>query len=145
MGEKLTVKIKIVKEGAIVPSYAHPGDAGMDLYASERIVAYTNRVTTVPTGIAMEIPEEHVGFIWDKSGLALKNGIKTMAGVIDSGYRGEVKVIVINLGDEDVVFEKGNKVAQMIIQRKPLVEVVKVDNLSDTERGEGGFGSTGKK
>lgn len=145
MGEKSTVKIKIVTVGAIVPKYANPGDAGMDLFASARTVVNKGCIVAVPTGIAMEIPEKHVGLIWDKSGLALKNGVKTMGGVIDSSYRGEVKVIINNCGDDDLIFEKDNKVAQIIIHELPTVVTEVVEELSDTVRGTGGFGSTGKK
>jgi dUTP pyrophosphatase len=98
----------------------------------------------VPTGIAMEIPEGYVGLIWDKSGLSIKNGIKTLGGVIDSTYRGEVLVGMINLSDADYTFLKGHKVAQMVIQKKEFVDFEEVSELSDTVRGEGGFGSTGK-
>ena len=98
----------------------------------------------VPTGIAMEIPEGYVGLIWDKSGIAIKHGMKTLGGVIDSTYRGEVLVGMINLSGSDYVFEKGHKIAQMIIQKKETVDFEECSDLADTERGCGGFGSTGK-
>ena len=140
----MQLKIKKLKSEAIVPHYAHPDDAGFDLFSTETMeIGPTSRVQ-VPTGIAMEIPVGHVGLVWDKSGLSHKNGLKTLGGVIDAGYRGEVKVGLINLSAETYLLEKGHKVAQMIIQKKETCEIVEVDELSDTSRGEGGFGSTGK-
>jgi len=140
----LTLKIKRLREDAKIPHYAHPGDAGLDLYAVEDITFAPNERAAVPTGIAMEIPEGHVGFIWDKSGLSIKHGLKTLGGVVDSGYRGEVLVGIINLSDEEYTIRKGEKVAQMIIQKKESVAVEETAELGETTRGEGGFGSTGK-
>ena len=97
----------------------------------------------VRTGIAMEIPEGFVGLIWDKSSIGSK-GIKTLGGVIDAGYRGEIQVMVTNLGDTAYTFEHGHKVAQMIIQKVEFPEIVEVSELSESLRGEGAFGSTGK-
>jgi dUTP pyrophosphatase len=140
----MKLKIKKLNSKAIVPYYAHPDDAGFDLFSTEIMeIAPMSRVQ-IPIGIAIEIPEGFVGLIWDKSGLSHKNGLKTLGGVIDSGYRGEVKVGLINLSSEVYLLEKGHKVAQMIIQKKETCEIVEVDELSDTSRGEGGFGSTGK-
>jgi dUTP pyrophosphatase len=140
----LTIKIKRLREDAKIPQYAHPGDAGFDLYAAEDVTLAPNERAGVSTGIAMEIPEGHVGLIWDKSGLSIKHGLKTLGGVVDSGYRGEVMVGIINLSDAEYTIRKGEKVAQMIIQRKETIAVEEVESLSDTARGEGGFGSTGK-
>jgi len=92
----------------------------------------------------MEISDGFVGLIWDKSGLSHKHGLKTLGGVIDAGYRGEIKIGIINLGTKKYILEKGHKVAQMIIQKRELCEIEEVAELSDTVRGEGGFGSTGK-
>ena len=91
----------------------------------------------------MELPEGFVGLVWDKSGLAIKNGIKTMAGVIDSGYRGEIGIVLANLSDQDFKIEKGQKIAQMLIQKVEWAEIEEVKELSKTKRGDGGFGSTG--
>lgn len=140
----LTLKIKRLREDAKIPHYAHPGDAGLDLYAAESVTLAPNARAAVPTGIAMEIPEGHVGLIWDKSGLSVKHGLKTLGGVVDSGYRGEVLVGIINLSDDEYTIRKGEKVAQMIIQRKETIVIEEAEELSDTSRGEGGFGSTGK-
>jgi dUTP pyrophosphatase len=141
---KLFLKIKRLRQDAKIPQYAHPGDAGLDLYAVEDITFAPNERAAVPTGIAMEIPEGHVGLIWDKSGLSIKHGLKTLGGVVDSGYRGEVLVGIMNLSDAEYTIHKGEKVAQMIIQKKETIEVVEASELTETARGEGGFGSTGK-
>ncbi len=140
----LVLKIKKLRADATLPTYAHPGDAGLDIYTCESVSVEPGEKTVISTGIAMEIPEGYVGMIWDKSGIAIKNGIKTLGGVVDSGYRGEVLIGVINLSKERYTFEKGHKVAQMVIQKKEDVVVEEVQELSDTSRGEGRFGSTGK-
>ena len=92
----------------------------------------------------MEIPDGYVGLVWDKSGLASKHGIKTMAGVIDSTYRGEISIVLINLGSEDYLVEKNTKIAQILIQKIEQVEIEEVEDLENTERGDRGFGSSGK-
>ena len=127
-----------------MPKYATRDDAGMDLFCLEQVVVAPLGRVQVSTGLAMEIPEGFVGLIWDKSGLAHKFGLKVLGGVIDSGYRGEIKIGIINLSQEDYIFEKGHKVAQMIIQKKETLEIVEVAELTTSERGESGFGSTGK-
>jgi dUTP pyrophosphatase len=114
------------------------------LFAIESVAIIPNQRVQVGTGIAMEIPEGYVGLVWDKSGLSHKFGLKVLGGVIDSGYRGEVKVGIINLSTEKYFLEKGHKVAQMLIQKVEKTEIVEVAELTDSERGEGGFGSTGK-
>lgn len=139
------IKIKKLSEDATLPRYAQPGDAGMDFYSNEEITILPNERKLVSTGISMAIPEGYVGLIWDKSGIATKHGIKTMAGVIDSGYRGEVKILVHNLSDQVHKIEKNTKVAQMLIQPIECREVIEVEELDQTERGEEGFGSTGIK
>ena len=140
----LQLKIQKLDKDIPTPQYGHKGDAAFDLYAREQVVLKPGERTAVPSGIKMEIPEGYVGLIWDKSGVGIKGGLKTLGGVVDSGYRGEVLIGIVNLSDEDYIFEKGHKVAQMIIQKKEEVEIVEVSELSDTSRGEGGFGSTGK-
>lgn len=138
--------MKKVNPEAKLPNYAHPGDAGMDLFADESCVVEPGKRVLVGTGVAMKIPFGYVGLIWDKSGLAAKQGITLLAGVIDSGYRGEVKVVVQNLGHEPFEVVKGNKIGQMLIQAVAAPEIVDVEELdSDTSRSEGGFGSTGEK
>lgn len=139
----MDLKIKKVRPDAKLPRYSHPGDAGLDLFSSMDVVLKQKEVEAVPTGIKVAIPDGFVGLIWDKSGLSLK-GVHRLAGVIDSGYRGEVKVVMINLGDSPFVVDKGMKIAQMLVQPVTMVRVVEAADLEDTTRGEGGFGSTGK-
>ena len=139
------IQIKKLNSTAVLPSYAHVHDAGMDLYASESMLIKAGDRVLVPTGIAMAIPAGYVGLIWDKSGMAAKFGLKTMAGVIDAGYRGEVKIVIHNLSSADYTIEKGMKVAQMLIQPVVQMPLTEVDTLDDTSRGVGGFGSTGLK
>lgn len=140
----MQLKIKKLEQGAVLPNYATAGDAGMDLFALESARIEPGARTQIRTGIAMEIPDGFVGLVWDKSGLSHKYGLKTLGGVIDSGYRGEILVGVVNLCTNPIVFEAGQKVAQMLIQKVEQAEIVEVDDLSSTDRGEGGFGSTGK-
>lgn len=141
----MSPKIKILKidESVPLPNYAKSGDAGLDLYSAEEIVLKPGQRYGVRTGIKMEIPDNFVGLIWDKSGIALNAGIKTMGGVVDSGYRGEVKVIIINLSDRNFVVKKHTKVAQMLIKKVERAEIEMVDHLTETDRGDGAFGSTG--
>lgn len=138
---KLQVK-KLVPE-AKLPIRAHSDDAGLDLYSVEEYVLAPSERRAVKTGIAVAIPSGYVGLVWDKSGLAAKAGLKTMGGVIDAAYRGEIMVIVDNLSDTPYEIEKGSKIAQLLIQKIELSEVYEVSELDDTTRGEGGFGSTG--
>lgn len=138
------LKIKKISENAVIPKMEHEGDAGFDLYTTETIIIAPGERKQIQTGIAMEIPTGYVGLIWEKSGLSHKAGLKTLGGVIDSGYRGEVLVGIINLSDTSYTFEVGNKVAQMIIQKIEKPQIVEVTELSETKRGESGFGSTGK-
>jgi len=138
------LRIKKIHEDAVIPSYAHKGDAALDLFTVQTITLNPGEKWAIPTGIAMQIPKGHVGLIWDKSGLAIMNGLKTLGGVVDATYRGEVLVGVINLGGKPYTFEKGHKIAQIIIQKCVEVNVKEVKRLSDTKRGRAGFGSTGK-
>lgn len=140
----MKLKIKKLHVDAVIPKYAHFDDAGFDLFAIEDTLVKINQRIPIKTGIAMEIPTGYVGLIWDKSGLSVKEGIKTIAGVVDSTYRGEVLVAVTNISDRDYKFEKGHKIAQMIIQKKETVEFEEVTELQETKRGEGRLGSTGK-
>jgi dUTP pyrophosphatase len=130
--------------GESIPQYAHAGDAGADLTASEKISIPSGGRTLVATGVRLEIPEGHVGLIWPRSGLAVKKGIDCGAGVIDSHYRGEVKVLLFNHSDSEFQIEPGDRIAQLLIQKVERVEFIPVDQLNETARNEGGFGSTGK-
>lgn len=125
-------------------SYAKEADAGFDLYAREEVILAPGAHTAIPTGIALEIPAGYIGLIWDKSGLSINNALKTLGGVVDSGFRGEVMVGMINLGPLPYTFAKGDKVAQMLIQKVEQASFEIVDTLSDSHRGETGFGSSGK-
>ncbi len=130
---------------ASLPRYAHHGDAGMDLAAAASVHLPAGGRVAVPTGLALAIPAGWVGLVHPRSGLAHRAGV-TVAnapGTIDAGYRGEVKVLLVNLGDDDVTFAVGDRVAQLVIQRVAEARVVEVTTLDDTERGAGGFGSTG--
>lgn len=140
----MEIRIKRLNEYATLPQYAHSDDAGFDVYAVEEVTLAPGERAAVPTGIALEIPSGYVGLVWDKSGLSMKHGLKTLGGVIDAGYRGEVKIGVVNLSNEPYTFERGHKVAQMLIQKVEHPNLSEVAELSDTARGEGGFGSTGK-
>jgi dUTP pyrophosphatase len=140
----MKLKVKKLHPDAIVPSYAHPGDAGMDLFCVEAFTMVPGDRKSVPTGIALEIPKGCVGLVWDKSGLSHKHGIKTTGGVIDSGFRGEICIGLANLSSEKYTFEKGHKIAQLLIQKVEHPKIEESSVLSDSARGEKGFGSTGK-
>lgn len=135
-----------MSEAVPMPKYDLAGDAGFGLYVNERLVVNPMERASINTGFKMEIPAGCVGIIYERSGLSFKHGIITYGNVIDSGYRGEVHVGVFNLGKEPYVFLPGHKVAQMIIQSYEEVKFkeVSVGQLGKSDRGERGFGSTGK-
>jgi len=139
----MKLKVKKIQIDAKLPQYGHMGDAGLDLFSSIDYVLEKGQVEAIPSGIKVAIPDGFVGLVWDKSGVSLK-GVHRLAGVIDSGYRGEVKVVMINLSDKPFAIDKGMKIAQMLVQPITMVRVVETEDLDDTSRGEGGFGSTGK-
>jgi len=139
----VSLKIKKVHEEAIVPTYAKKNDAGMDLHSVEELMINPGEKKLVSTGISMAIPPNFVGLIWDKSGIAANHGIKSMGGVIDTGYRGEIKVVLHNLSDKQFEIKKGMKIAQMLIQPVEQPYLIEVDELDESDRGTGGFGSTG--
>lgn len=136
----MKIKAKKLHPDAIIPRHFLPGDAGLDFHSVEDVVIKPAERHAVATGISLELPPGYVALIWDKSGLAFKKGIKTMGGVIEHTYRGEYKIIVINLGEEDFVIKKGDKIAQMLIQPIMTVEVEEVQELSDSIRNTHGFG-----
>jgi dUTP pyrophosphatase len=138
----MELKVKKIHPAAKLPVYGHPGDAGFDLFACADLDLGPGEVKAVATGIKMAIPAGFVGLIWDKSGISLK-GVHKLAGVVDAGYRGEVQVVMINLGREAYAIKAGMKIAQMLIQPVLEVGIREADDLDDTARGEGGFGSTG--
>jgi dUTP pyrophosphatase len=140
----MKIKIKKLNSDSTIPFYAHIGDAGMDLYSCEDYILKSGERHLFKLSIAAEFPEGYVVLIWDKSGLAAKHGLTVLAGVIDHSYRGEYGVVLLNTSDQDYEIKRGNKIAQLLIQKVEQAEVEEVQELSDTERGEGGFGSTGK-
>jgi dUTP pyrophosphatase len=141
----MKIKVKKLKEGAKLPTHGHPGDAGMDFYSARDVVFPPGKQERVHTGVAIEIPEGHVGLVWDKSGISFNMGLKVMGGVIDSGYRGEIIMNLLNVSDKEVFMEKGHKIAQMLIQKFEHCDIVEVDEISQTVRGEGREGSTGHR
>ena len=140
----MQIKIKKLHSEAKLPSYAHPGDAGMDIFAIEKTVIKPGEHLAVKTGVSMEIPKGYVGLVWDKSGLSIKEGLKILGGVIDSGYRGEIMIGMINLSKKKYIFEAGHKVAQILIQKIESPKILESSSLVKSKRGHGGFGSTGK-
>jgi dUTP pyrophosphatase len=138
----MELKIRRIHPEAKLPSYGHKGDAGLDLFSCADYVLGAGEVKAIQTGIKVAIPRGYVGLIWDKSGISLK-GVHKLAGVVDAGYRGEVQVVMINLGNTPYEIKKGMKIAQMLIQPISEVEVIEAEDLDDTLRGEDGFGSTG--
>ena len=137
------IPVVLLNNKAKMPTKAHTSDAGWDLYAANSTVISEHQRKTIETGIALEIPDGYVGLIWPRSGLSVKQGIDVLAGVVDSGYRGEIKVCLYNTSKDNVVIESGDRIAQILIQPVSQMEMIAVDSLSDTERGEGGFGSSG--
>lgn len=127
------------------PSYAHPGDAGADLHAAEAATLAPGARRLVGTGVRIALPAGTVGFVVPRSGLAAKHGITIVnaPGTIDAGYRGEIKVILLNTGDEPYAIEAGDRIAQLIVQRIERARFVQVERLPGSDRGDGGFGSSG--
>ena len=136
-------KIKRLTSTARIPHRANPTDAGADVHADEATTIRPGERRLVSIGIAMAVPEGFYARIAPRSGLAVKQGIDVMAGVVDSSYRGEVKVLLVNLGNEPYVINIGDRIAQVIIEKCDTREFDDVDDLDETDRGEGGFGSTG--
>lgn len=139
------IKIMVLNEKCI-PTRAYPGDAGLDLRAAKTVHIALDEYRPVPTGVCAEIPNGYVGLVCARSGLALKNGIGMVngIGIIDAGYRGEIQALLINHGPHYCTIEEGDRIAQLILVPVALPEVEIVKELSDSERGTGGFGSTGR-
>lgn len=129
-----------------LPGYAHPGDAGLDLHAADTTTLLPGERALVPCGIAIAVPEGHVGLVHPRSGLAVDHGLTVLnaPGTIDAGYRGEVKVLLVNHGTDPVEVRHGQRIAQLVVQPVVTVDVREVDRLDTTARGGGGFGSTGR-
>lgn len=144
--DRLVLPIKRLDSDVILPSYAYEGDAGLDLKANVDVDIAPFERKLIPTGLAVAIPEGFAGFVQPRSGLALKSGLSmaNTPGLIDAHYRGELKVIAVNLdANEPIHISKGERIAQLVIQRVPVVSLMEVDELDKTDRGTGGFGSSG--
>ena len=145
----MKVRIKKLNERAVIPTYGSAGSAGGDLYSAEEndITVAPGQTVFIGTGLAVEIPQGLVGLVYARSGLACKKGLApaNKVGVIDSDYRGEIKVALYNHGKESQTVAKGERIAQLVIAPFVFAEYEEADDLSDTARGEGGFGSTGRK
>lgn len=141
----LQIQFTLLSPSAQAPTYATAGDAGMDLRASEACVITPGESLAVSTGVAMAIPRGYVGLVHPRSGLAAKHGVTVLnaPGTIDSGYRGELKAILVNHSHVNFVIEVGDRIAQLVIQHFETVQLIAVETLPSSERGTGGFGSTG--
>ena len=139
----MKLQVQKLDPSAKLPSYAYEGDAGMDLFSLEDLRILSGEKAAIRTGLKFAIPKGYAGFVWDKSGLAAKHHLKTMAGVIDSNYRGELLVVLTNLGREMYKVEKGSKVAQLVIKPVANPEIEETEIQDETDRGERGFGSSG--
>lgn len=140
----MKLKIKKLHPNAKIPSYAHFGDAGFDLYVPESITLQPGDRKTIPLGIAVEIPDGYVGLMFDKSSLSHKQGLKTFGNVIDSGYRGEIHAGLINQSGQTQTLEAGQKIIQMLVMPVMAVDIEEVEALNESKRGDGAFGSSGK-
>ncbi|WP_417144924.1 dUTP diphosphatase [Raoultibacter massiliensis] len=143
---EIEVPIRLIDSGLEMPAYAHPGDAGLDLRSSTDMSLAPFERALVPTGIAVAIPEGYAGFVVPRSGLAIKQGLSIVnaPGLIDSCYRGEIKIIAINLDPAaKIEIKRGDRVAQLVIMATPVVSLATCDQLEESERGAGGFGSSG--
>ena len=143
----IQIPVRRLDPGLPVPAYARPGDAGLDLYAAHDVTLAPGARALVPTGIALAIPEGFAGFVLPRSGLALRHGVTLVntPGLIDAGYRGEVQLVLINLDRAaPVTLKRGERVAQLVIQKIERAVLAEVAELPASERGAGGFGSTGE-
>lgn len=143
---ELNVSIKRLDPEVELPTYAYEGDAGLDLRANESVEIPPHERVLISTGIAIALPDGYAGFVQPRSGMALKRGlsIANTPGLIDAHYRGEIMVIAVNLDPRETIrIERGERIAQLVIQQVPVVHLVEVDELDETDRGAGGFGSSG--
>jgi len=136
------IKFKTLHNYATEPTRATGGSAGFDLYSVDNVTVWPGAHVKIATGVAMAIPKEYAGFIWPRSGLATKHGFDLLAGLLDSDYRGEIHVCGINHGDKPIEIRRGDRIAQIVVS-PVMVLAEMVDELDDTGRGSGGFGSTG--
>jgi dUTP pyrophosphatase len=137
------VQVRLIDVLAQVPTKANNNDAGFDLYSTIDVIIEPKQRKTVNTGIALQMPDNLAGLIWPRSGLSVKQGIDVLAGVVDSGYRGEIMVCLYNTSDNDVVIRTGDRIAQMIFQEVPHVIMGVHESLGSSQRGSNGFGSSG--
>ena len=144
--DAINLPIKRLDPTVELPSYAYAGDAGLDLRANEDVDLAPLERKLISTGLAIAIPDGYAGFVQPRSGLALREGLSmaNTPGLIDAHYRGELKVCAVNLDAEKTIhIERGERIAQLVIQKVPMVTLVEVDELDETDRGDGGFGSSG--
>src|SRR6056297_335182 len=144
----MEIKVERVNQNIELPKYQHYGeDAGLDLHAAEELTIKSGEYELIKTGLKIAVPKGYAAFVYPRSGLALKKGVTVLNadGVIDSGYRGEVGVILINHGKKNFQINFNDRIAQLIIQKVNTIEWNEVENLSESQRGEGGFGHTGVK
>ena len=141
----MTLSFKRINPDAVLPSYAHPGDAGMDLRSVDDTVIQPGGRALVHTGLVVNLPPAYEAQVRPRSGLALKYGVTVLntPGTIDAGYRGEIGVILANFGAEPFAVRKGDRIAQMVVAPVTFAEIVETDSIDETDRGAGGFGSTG--
>ena len=139
----MNIHVKLLNDQAKLPTKAHENDAGWDLYSIEEATILPGNRTTIKTGISCQIPNEYVGLIWPRSGLSVKNGIDVLAGVVDATYRGEIMVCLLNTSRDTVFLSTGTRIAQILFQEVPRFVLTQASSLDDTDRGEGGFGSSG--
>lgn len=142
----MRIPFRRLDPGLAPPAYAHPGDAGADLVSAVDVVLAPGRREVVPTGIAVELPEGYAAFVHPRSGLAARHGVTVVnaPGTVDAGYRGEIKVTLINTdADHPFTVRRGDRIAQLVVQRVEHATFLEVDQLTETSRGAGGFGSTG--
>ncbi len=145
--DNITLPIKRLDPEVELPSYAYPGDAGLDIRSSEDVELAPLERKLIHTGLAIALPDGYAGFMQPRSGLAIKEGLSIVntPGLIDAHYRGELMIIAINTDSKNTIsIKRGDRIAQLVIQKVPVVKLVEVDELDKTERGEGGFGSSGK-
>jgi len=140
----MKIKVKKLKEDAKLPKYHHPGDVGMDMYAMETVTVKPGEHYRFWHGFALEFPSGYGAIVVDKSSIS-KEGLTHMGGIFDAGYRGEYNTLLVNLSEKPYTFEEGDKVSQLLIVPIEIAELEEVDTLSESARGEGMFGSTGKK
>lgn len=139
----MELQVQKLHPDAKIPTFAHDNDAGMDLYTTQEITINPGERVQIATGIALAIPDGYVGLIWDKSGLSHKAGLKSIGGVVDAGYRGEIFVGLLNTSNTAHSFLVGDKITQILIQKVEHPTIFEVASLDDTQRGGGAFGSTG--